>query len=351
MKILHVIDQLNPGGAENVLITLANIQSRNGNNVSICILLNTAKLLSKIDNKIELFFLNRENKFNLISMYKFSKYAKVFDIIHVHSSHNLRYVFLSFNLFFVNKRIYFHEHFGSLDLDCSIAWHQKFIYPKVIFIGVSQKLCNWAICNARVPIDNVHLLNNIVSHHQLYPSNQTSNNYLSIIITSNIRREKNLEFSLRLLAELKKSYKLRLTIVGQIVDIAYREELEKIIIDNHLTGIVKFNHDIIELQPELKHYDLAFHSAKSESGPLVLIEYLAQNIPFLTYRTGEVVESISSEYPEFILNDFNVDNWISSFKMLMLNYSNNRYSNLRFFYLNNYSENEYYKKCLKIYQS
>lgn len=351
MRILHVIDQLNPGGAENVLITLANIQSRNGNDVSICILLDTVNLLSKIENKIDLFILSRKNKFNVISMYKFSKYAKSFDIVHVHSSHNLRYVFLSFNLFFVNKRIYFHEHFGSLDLDYSITWHQKFIYPKVIFIGVSQKLCHWAISKARVPVDNVHLLSNIVSHHQFYPSHQNSKNCISIIITSNIRREKYIEFSLYLIAELRKSYDLMLTIVGQIVDIAYKNELETIIIDNNLTEIVIFNHDIIELQPKLKHYDIALHSAKSESGPLVLIEYLAQNTPFLTYNTGEVVDSLASMYPEFILNDFNIENWISSFKKLLLNYYQNRYKNLRSFYLNNYSENEYYKKCLKIYQS
>ncbi|MFN4299841.1 MAG: glycosyltransferase family 4 protein [Thermaurantimonas sp.] len=349
MKILQIIDTLAVGGAEKILVLLANLQKRKGHEVTVLTILEPGALAMQLLPEIPVIALNRKWKFNPIIMYRLVKIAKGYEIIHVHSSHNLRYVFLAFQLFGLKKVLFFHEHFGNIEIDLSVKWHQRLIYPKVQLIGVSRKICQWAVEKVGVPARQVHLLPNTVKD---YPFRQNIRNIspdrlYSLILVANIRRPKNIEFALLLIKSLQMC---KLTIVGQVVDKLYFDSLLTQIRQFGIYDCVTFVFDCKDIQPLLHQFDLALHTPVSESGPLVLIEYLAQGIPFLSYRTGEIAYQVEKQFPQFIIDNFKSEEWIKRIQLLL---SQNRQllgSAMRQFYEVHFSEDKYFDECLKIYQ-
>ena len=71
MKILHVIDVLDVGGAECVLVDLSNILYENGVNVSVCTIVKPGDMADKLNNGIEHYNIRRKTKFSLLKMYQF----------------------------------------------------------------------------------------------------------------------------------------------------------------------------------------------------------------------------------------------------------------------------------------
>ncbi len=337
------------GGAEKILVLLANLQKRKGHEVTVLTILEPGALAMQLLPEIPVIALNRKWKFNPITMYRLVKIAKGYDIIHVHSSHNLRYVFLAFQLFGLKKVLFFHEHYGNIEIDLSVKWHQRLIYPKVQLIGVSRKICQWAVEKVGVPARQVHLLPNTVKDYPFrhYNRNTTPDQLYSLILVANIRRLKNIEFALLLLKSLQMC---KLTIVGQAVDKLYIEALKTLIKQSGIHDRVTFVFDCKEVQPLLHQFDLAIHTSIFESGPLVLVEYLAQGIPFLSYRTGEIAYQVEEKFPQFIISNFMPEEWIKRIQLLL---SQNRQllgSAMRRFYEAHFSEDKYYEECQQIYQ-
>lgn len=353
MKILQVIDILEVGGAEKLLITLSNIQNRYKNKVTIVTLLKPGTLVDRLDRDINRISLNRIWKYNPITMFRFVQIVKNYDLIHVHCSHNLRYVFLSIRLFGLKKPIVFHEHFGNIDIDNSVKWHQKYIYPKVNFIGVSKKLCEWAFEKCNVPKKNIHFLPNIVEHKPFLGFDENVNLKINFIATCNIRRPKNIEFLISLFYQfnqLNQNNLHKLTIIGQPYDDIYFDELKRMLSNYNLNDAIKFEHDCTEIQPILRKYNFALHSAFSESGPLVLIEYLAQGIPFLTYKTGDIPDFVINDFPEFVIDNFEIKNWIISIIKILEMDRVELGIKMRKFYESKFSEESYYLQCIEIYK-
>ena len=92
MKILYVTSALTKGGAEKVVVELANMASSKNNEVSILAGWPTDPeiLQNQINNKVEVFFLSKNNRFSYfkipIWIFKNLKKLTQYDIIHCHLS-------------------------------------------------------------------------------------------------------------------------------------------------------------------------------------------------------------------------------------------------------------------------
>jgi glycosyltransferase involved in cell wall biosynthesis len=173
-----------------------------------------------------------------------------------------------------------------------------------------------------------------------------------LLLVSNFRPSKNIEFAIELFEVLKKiESTYRLTIIGQVADKEYHENIKDLISKKGLKKDIEIVRNCSNIQPFLHQFDFALHTAVSESGPLVLIEYMAQGLPFLTYNTGEVVEEIKSKIPLAVMNSFEKAEWVSRIQTLIsLPFDDlcHKFTNV---YDHYFSTEAYYKKLMDIYQT
>jgi glycosyltransferase involved in cell wall biosynthesis len=347
MKVLQVIDCLNVGGAERVLVDLSNLLQENGSDVTVLCLLNEAVLDSHLNTAIPVIYLRRKNKYNPFYLVKLYSILSQFDIIHIHLRQVLRYISLLFYATRLHKSkvVVFHDHFGSINT-------QQHITPSIrkalkcckAYIGVSDQLTGWAEQNN---VNNtVYKLTNIVRPSRGNVKSKLSSEQINIVSVGNFRPQKNYEFLCRLIAHSPKNF--HYTIYGQIVDANYYNEIKSLIKHLKIADNVRVITDCNTIQTELPKYHLGVHCATSETGPLVAIEYLSVPIPFVAYNTGEVAKDVSRSFPIFIQNDFNVENWTTNMARIV-NHREDYIDHLKSYFSQNYSEDRYVEKCLSIY--
>lgn len=350
MKILQVIDQLDVGGAEKVLVDIANLTSKNSNyHVGVMSILQEGEYARELSSKIEQYYLGRTRKFSMNTWFKAFLIVRRYDIVHIHLRHNLKYL-LPIMFLLRGKKYIFHDHFGDIEFNQSFSLSFGIsLWFINHYIGVSRALVDWAEANFHFLQKNTSLLTNIIiKYGNSKPSESES---FRIISTGNLRPTKNHEFALELIRRLPKYYNLH--IYGKPVDLAYTTDLEKKIAAMKLSDRVQVFKDCSNIQAILHKYFMAIHTSKSETGPLVLLEYLAQRTPFICYDTGQIAKLTSPTIPEFVIDNFKLGSWIKSINYISNtlqekpNYFDKRMDTL----FSQFSQEGYCLKLMNIYSS
>jgi glycosyltransferase involved in cell wall biosynthesis len=305
IKVLQVIDILNPGGAERVFVDVCNILQNNSIDVSALFLLEGGILKPELNPEICTFELNRESKWSLGSMQKCSKIISRFSVIHCHFRHVYRYIVLVSKLFSIKSKIILHDHFGAIEIDKSVPFLFQSIFKPKYYIGVSDSLTNWATNNLSIPAKNVFVLQNIIIKKEY---NNDAEIRADLILVSNIKPIKNNIFAIKVANAISE----KLLLIGKNQNNSYFEELEEESSKSNVTILNNINNP----QQYMKNAKLGLHTSISESGPLVLIEYLAQGLPFLAYETGEVAKILKPHFPEYFIDNFEVENWVEKIKFI-----------------------------------
>lgn len=335
MKVLQVIDKLNVGGAEKVCIDISNLLLKKNINVAVLTILEKGELLSFLDSNIKTYCLQRKSKFNIKTMKKMILILNNYDIAHIHMRHTYRYVKFASLFYKLSCKLILHDHFGPIALDKSIPLFMNNLLKPKFYIGVSNELVKWA--KEELKVSEIYLLENIIVQKK-YSSNQKKH---TIVHVSNIAPIKNQLFSIKLIE--KTSYNL--VIYGKIKDVNYYNRLKKYLRLNNLENRVSFIHNENNIQKVLGSFKLGLMTSVSESGPLILIEYLAQSLPFVAYKTGQVANVLSDELP-FFVDDFNLDKWLDKMAKVM-DYDS---INLTDYYYKFFNPSDYINKCIEIYK-
>jgi len=353
MKILHVVDKLNIGGAEKVIADLMNMQYIEGMNVDLLVLLDAGPLAKTLNPKIKIFEMHRESKFSLDTMKKMELIMTTYDIVHIHMRHVFRYVMVAKMIYPFNSKIIFHDHSSNFKIDWKNRLHKYFSKKVDQYILTSQEQSVWVDKFIGLNKNKMVLMENVILKKYNNCFMNTGINELRIILVSNFRRVKNIEFSIRLIRRLIQAYpNMRFDIYGVAVDKKYFHEIcelkKKLDLDQYIDIITNQS----DIQSVLCKYDLALHCSKHETGPLVLTEYLAYGLPFIAYRTGSVVERVFFYDKEMVIDNFEMERWVAKITNIYekYNYKSER-KKLIDFYKDVYSPKEYIKKCKKIYQT
>jgi glycosyltransferase involved in cell wall biosynthesis len=351
MKILQVIDRLNVGGAERVLVDLSNVLYEKGHMVAVLTLLCPGPLTKQLNPAIKVINLDRQVKFSLPKLKQANTICRNFDVVHAHLRHNFRYLALAKLLFGGRFKLILHDHFGDIENDQSIPRGIKFFARRnQWFIGVSQPLTKWAINKLGLSPEKVLLLPNVVVKRDGLEKKPTapSEPTVRILHVSNFREAKNHIFAIKLIAELQKHIPLHVLFVGQVIDPYFFKGIEEAIYAHGIQENATVSHECDDVQSLMQDFDLGMHTAHQESGPLILIEYLAQRLPFIAYKTGEVSTQISSVFPEFFMTDFDVGNWSAKIRDILakrLEYV----QKMDGVFERMYSVDEYYERCKRFY--
>lgn len=281
MRILQVIDKLDVGGAEKVFITLATLLKKEGVNVDALVFDGSGELMCELDNKITVHNLDRKNKYAIATLNKLNSICAAYDIVHVHMRHCFAYTALAKKLFRGKYKIVLHDHYGDIDINQNVPLKLQLLLPDV-YIGVSNTLRNWSIEKWKLAANITHVLKNTI-----LPTSYDVKQYDTpdTCMISNFRKTKNIEFVISLYKKLN----WPLTIYGRINDKGYYEQILSLIGDSGNIKLVTSAKGFSDIEAG---HNFAIHTAASESGPLVLLEYMSAGIPFLAYNTGEVAKTI-----------------------------------------------------------
>lgn len=333
MRILQVIDILNTGGAERVFVDMCNILNENDQDVSVLFLLdNKGELTGELN--VPFINLNRKNKWNIFTMYECSKIISQYDIVHCHLRQVYKYIALVNLIFKSNSKIIFQDHYGSIETDKKIPFLFGTILKPKYYIGVSTTLTQWASDILKIKRENIRLLQNIIKKRK----NIVTDKKFDFILVSNIKPVKNNLFAL----ELCKSFNTSLLMVGKNQNDKYYNEVL-----SQITEQVKIDSSVSDAQVVIPAAHIGLHTSESETGPLVLIEYLAQGIPFLAYETGEVARILKPHFPDYFIDNFDMELWKERVELLKIKQHDTEKMNAIF---NKYfGKEDYFYKILDIY--
>ena len=349
MKVALLNDQLNAGGAEKVLVNMANILHARGVEVMVVLFMAPASLDKQLHPDIPVHYLNRKGRFDRAAMRKLKLLVQACDIVHVHSRYNLRYFMVAkYVTGIFHPKVVFHEHvpgYTKLDLFTRILFKRLDGY-----IAVLQNICDWAIGQNLVQPSKVFYLPNIVAQ-PAKPIVFIQNDHSRILMVGNFRRVKNHLFAIQLVDQLGNGTTLDL--YGMIEDQAYYDELVNYIQANNLTGKVNIVNGVNNLYDVIGKYDVALHTATLETGPLVLLEYMQAGLPFLTYNTGDVANNISKLLPELVMQSFEQQAWIASIKTILKNESTRKAITIKMKQVVEeiYTEEKYWQRLSYVYKT
>lgn len=338
MRILQIIDSLKLGGAERVVVDISNLLVLKGHETSVLLLRESGELETQLSPDVKLFKLAVSNKYNPIFWKRLFDLIKTFDILHVHMRHNYAKIKFMSLITPTKGKIIFHDHYGDIEFDKEVKFYMKNLFKPKYYVGVSSELCSWAHEELKISTNNIYKLPNTI-FREIKSSKKKELHNQKIICVSNLRKTKNIEFAM----SLAKINNFHLDIVGQIIDEKYFTKLKENSSDN-----IRFITNCSDTFSILGNYSLAIHTAYSETGPLVVLEYLKFGLNFITYDTGEIPKIIKDDLSRSILDNHKLDDWSRQ----ITNMRSKPYSPvfIKNIFEKYFSVDQYYSDLMKIYK-
>ncbi|MBC7815005.1 MAG: glycosyltransferase family 4 protein [Burkholderiales bacterium] len=310
MRVLHVIDSLAVGGAERMLVEIANGTAADGHAVFACVTRADTTLAAELRPEIALNVLNRQRRFDLADMRRFADYTRQqrIDLMHVHGRTTLSFVLAGRALRLTRSPIVFHDHNGGIGFDAPAplwfrCWGRRHIAQ---YVGVSAKLGAWAASSGIIP-ERIHVIDNALDLSRFSVGATHVSPALSLraelaipdemllgVVVGGIRRDKGVDVLLDAVAQSQQRVTFKIALIGGERDADYVAACREQCAALGLSDTVIFAGERSDIAALLPQADFAVLPSRSESGPLVLIEFMAAGLPFVAARVGSVGERVSA---------------------------------------------------------
>lgn len=295
---MHVIDSLARGGAERMLVEIANRSIKEGYKVSVCVTRSGSSFADELRQEIKLFFLNRSKRFEIRPMQEFASLLKEekVDLLHAHGRTTYSFVAFLRTLGLIKQPIIFHDHL-PLERGPEVPlWFRTFGRRCVNhYVGVYPELENWA-CSAGIPSQKIHTIENGLNLSRLEAAPTVSirhdfgiqDNSPVGIFVGRLDSQKGIDLLLEAISKSQKGRNARVLIFGRDADSKYSQACRAQSISLNLDKSVSFVGELANVSGLLGGADFALLSSRYESGPLVLIEYMASGLPFVATKVGGI---------------------------------------------------------------
>ena len=308
-RTLFVIDNLKIGGAEKVFVDITNLVNYK---IGFDVLLITDFVgdTYKLPENIRKYELHRKNKYSLIKLFQLKRILREYENIHIHMRHTFHYLSIVKFLFVLKNKFILHDHYGKINIDKNPPFLMYKLFKPNFYIGVCSELTKWAVDVWELKTENVFCFQNLPNTEfvkKLQNSNQVKNGRL--VMVGNIKSLKNQFFALK----IANSINMKIDFIGRNQDEAYYSLLKENLDDNRIIE------DCSNVNVVLDKYSIGIFTSKSESGPLVILEYLLCGLPFVAYKTGGISDVLYKYFPDFFVNSFEEKLWIQKINDFRLN--------------------------------
>jgi glycosyltransferase involved in cell wall biosynthesis len=229
--------------------------------------------------------------------------------------HNFKYVYFVQLVTLFRVKTILHDHFGGIKIENSLPFPFSKNFRPAVYIGVSQDLTDWAITKWKINEKNCYTLINLLNlkfNFKIKGKNKEVKKR-GIVILGNIKPIKNQILGL----EIANILDTEVTLIGNNQDENYFNKIMSFPSKNKVTIL----QGIIEPYNHLVDFKLGLCTSISESGPLVLLEYLMCGLPFLAFNTGGISTILSDFFPEYFINNHNPRDWANKILTIQKHFS------------------------------
>lgn len=305
--VAHVIDALHPGGAERMLLEIANATDQTAFQVSVVVTREAGLLAADLSPGAQLVVLERQGKIGLAGICKFWRFCRDrrVDIVHAHGRSSAKLVGFSKCLGRLPRRIgfLFHDHYGDVEIDPAFppSLRMLSVLLRPYYVGVHPSLVHSAR-NRGARWKRAELIQNAIDFGAY--ENPTPAKFLAAprrplgVMIANVRPSKDVLLLVRALSRLN-GLDWSMLVVGALgTDYSSFcvHEARRLGLDDRL----QFLGATRDVSTILGEADFGVLSSLSEAGPLALLEYTAAGIPFVSTRVG----SIATELEELGIGTF-----------------------------------------------
>jgi glycosyltransferase involved in cell wall biosynthesis len=301
--VLHVVQSLSLGGAERMAVELANRACRSRIRPVLASTRGDGPLRAEIGEDVPVLALDRTSRWDPRCFAAFRRFLREqrIQIVHSHGPGPLQYVAAALAPGALGCRHVFHDHHGretardpKPDLPTRLAFRLRL---KAV-IGVSRLACAWARERMGWPADRVFLLRNGIETERFIQASALDvrrefglpQRCVIAAMVANFRWEKDHLTALRALARCPSRNNIRLLLVGGAGagGGGDPEEARKAAGALGVEDLVVFTGARPDVPNLLAGSDVGLLTSQRESGPLVVLEYMAAGLPFVATRVGEI---------------------------------------------------------------
>lgn len=297
MRVLQLIDSLNPGGAERVAVNYANSLVSRIEVSYLCATREEGLLKESLFEDVKYLFLNKKDNIDFKAILKLHCFVKAnaVNVIHAHSTS----FFLATIIKILSPKLIFiwHDHYGKSEFlherpKFVLKWCSKLFSH--IFV-VNNKLESWS--KDELYAKSVSYLPNFAVASKTEPLTKLKGlEGKKIICLANLRKQKDHVNLLKAFKQILKTNKTwTLHLVGQDFNDNYSSTIKEFIIENDLKDNVFVYGSCFDISNILNQSDIGVLSSKSEGLPLALLEYGIAGLPTITTDVGDCHKVISNE--------------------------------------------------------
>lgn len=303
MKILHLIDSLNPGGAERMAVAYANALVARGEDVFLWSTRQEGLLKESLHPAVGYCFLNRRGPVGFRALWQAKKLVQKHKIQMVHA-HSTSFFFATLLKWACPQlKLVWHDHYGNSEmLNERKAGILRFCshWFAAVFT-VNRTLESWAL--ERLKCKEVHYIRNFTTPQSTYSDPV----YLKglpgkrVVCVANMRNQKDHNTLLEAFEKVHQSApEWTLHLIGKNWDDTYFKEVQKRISAPAISGSVFYYGACDNIPGLLQQATLGVLSSVSEGLPLALLEYGLSGLPVVCTDVGycrEVVHPFGKVVP------------------------------------------------------
>lgn len=322
MRILQLIDSLEPGGAERMAVNLANVLADRIAFSGLVATRNEGALKTAISSKVAYCFLNKKKAIDVAAILKLKRFviANNVEFIHAHSSSFFLATILKF--IYPKVKIIWHDHYGNSEFlykrPYFILKLMSFFFYKIIV--VNDNLKKWCFhklwCKEIMYLPNFPELSNALNEETILKGNEGKR----IVCLANLRPQKNHHLIIAIAEILKTTYPdWSFHLIGKDFKDAYSNSMKEAIIEKDLENTIFVYGSCNDVASILSKANLGIITSLSEGLPVALLEYGNFEIPVISSNVGDISKVIKDRKNGILIPNFEAKDFYQSIVKLITN--------------------------------